>query len=101
MPHGVGEGDSGGKTNPIVTWPVEPEEVRHIGQAVAVVVGESRLAARDALDLIQGDFETLPAVVDFRAAVKDGAPLGYYQVPDNVVFNWTQRTGGVDPALAE
>ncbi len=101
MPHGVGEGDSGEKTNPIVTWPVEPEEVRHVGQAVAVVVGESRLAARDALDLIQVDYEMLPAVVDFREAVKDGAPLVYDQVPNNVVFTWTQRTGDVDQALAE
>jgi len=73
MPHGVGEGDSGGKTNPIVTWPVEPEEVRHVGQAVAVVVGESRLAARDALDLIQVDYEPLPPIVDPEQALEPPA----------------------------
>src|SRR5258708_38406965 len=98
MPHGVGEGDSGGKTNPIVTWPVEPEEVRHVGQAVAVVVGESRLAARDALDVIEVDYETLPAVGDFREGVQDGAPLGYEPRAHHLALTRTKRTRDVDPA---
>src|SRR6266851_3834592 len=49
--------------------------VRFVGEAVAVVVGESDEAARDGADNVVVDYEALPHVVDLEQAAKDGAPL--------------------------
>ena len=43
--------------------------VRHVGQAIAVVVATDRYIARDALDLIEVDYEPLPVVTDMEAAI--------------------------------
>src|SRR5579875_388523 len=101
MPLAGGEGGAGSEQGRIVVWPVEPEEVRHVGQAVAVVVAEDPYIARDALDLINVDYEPLPVVADYREAVKDGAPRVYDWIPNNIAFTWTRQAGDVDRALAE
>src|SRR6476620_10962308 len=52
MPHGGGEGGGGPKGMVgIETWPLATDVVRHVGQALAVVVATDRYIARDALDL--------------------------------------------------
>src|SRR6266536_1442964 len=51
------------------------DKVRFQGQEVAFVVAEDRYAARDALELIEVDYEELPAVVDARRALDEGAPV--------------------------
>ena len=43
---------------------LEPEIVRHVGQAVAVVVADTQAQARDAADAVVVDYEELPAVID-------------------------------------
>src|SRR3954470_16799814 len=55
--------------------PVAVEEVRFAGEAVAAVVARDRYAAVDALDAIDVDYETLPAVTDMEEALKEGAAL--------------------------
>ena len=56
-------------------WPpLAPETVRFVGQAVAVVVAETKNQARDAAEAVEVDYEELPAVADIRAAIKPGAP---------------------------
>ena len=50
------------------------DKVRYVGDRVAFVVAETREQARDAAEMIDVDYETLPAVVDLDDAVKDGAP---------------------------
>lgn len=78
--------DSGLKT------PAHPalavDTVRYVGDGVALVVAEDRYTARDALDLIEVDYEVLPAVVDQTAAVAEGAPLVHADVPRNIAFHW-------------
>ncbi|MFN8516692.1 MAG: xanthine dehydrogenase family protein molybdopterin-binding subunit [Thermomicrobiales bacterium] len=102
MPHGGGEGAGGQKGQvAIQTWPIEPERVRHVGQAVAVVVAETRYIARDALDLIEVDYEPLPAVTNMEAALEPGAPQLYDDVPGNLVFQWNHIGGEPDKAFAE
>ncbi len=102
MPFGGGEGGGGlGGMQPVVTYPLATERVRHVGQALAVVVAESPYVARDALDLIQVDYEPLDAVVDLVQAVQPGAPQVYDHVPNNVAFTWTHRNGDPDKAFAE
>ena len=51
--------------------PLSADTVRHTGEAVAVVVAESRYAAEDALDLIEVDYEPLPAVTGVAEALSD------------------------------
>ena len=51
------------------------DKVRFQGQEVAFVVADDRYAARDALELIDVEYEPLPAVVDPRAALEDDAPV--------------------------
>jgi carbon-monoxide dehydrogenase large subunit len=102
MPHGGGEGAGGQKGQVgIQTWPIATDRVRHVGQAVAVVVAESRYIARDALDLIAVDYEPLPAVTDMEAALEPGAPQIYDEVPGNLVFTWSHIGGEPDQAFAD
>jgi aerobic carbon-monoxide dehydrogenase large subunit len=58
--------------------------VRYVGDPVAVVVAETRDAARAAADLVFADLEELPAVVDAVAAAQPGAPVLWPAAPDNV-----------------
>jgi carbon-monoxide dehydrogenase large subunit len=51
------------------------EKVRHVGEAVAVVVAESRYQAQDAAELVAVDIEPLAAVVDSEAALAPGAQI--------------------------
>ena len=64
------------------------DTVRHVGEAVAVVVAEDRYTARDALDLVAVDYDPLDAVVDPRAATEAGAPQLFEEAPGNVAFDW-------------
>jgi carbon-monoxide dehydrogenase large subunit len=64
------------------------DKVRHVGDPVAVVIAESRKAARDAAEMIAVDYEDLPSVATMRDAVKPGAPLLYDDVPGNICFDW-------------
>jgi len=71
-------------------WPaMAPETVRFAGQAVAVVIAESRNQARDAADAVVVTYEELPAVPDIRAAIKPGAPQLHPEAPGNVVYDWS------------
>jgi carbon-monoxide dehydrogenase large subunit len=76
-------------------------KVRYTGDAVAVVVAEERYLARDALDLIEVDFEPLPVVVDAEKAIQPGAPQLHDEVPNNTTFVWKVGGGDVDKAFRE
>jgi carbon-monoxide dehydrogenase large subunit len=75
------------KTTP--HWALAIDTVRYVGDGVAMVVAESREAARDALDLIAVEYEPLPAVVGQVEAMAEGAPRVHEDVPGNVAFHWT------------
>ncbi len=71
-------------------WPaMAPETVRFVGQAVAVIIAETRNQARDAAEAVAVTYEELPAVVDMREAVARGAPQLHPEAPGNVIFDWT------------
>ena len=57
-----------------VQLPIATERVRHIGEIVAIVIAETREAAADAAERVVVDYETLPTVIDARAALEDGSP---------------------------
>ena len=67
------------------------DKVRFQGQEVAFVVAEDRYSARDALELIDVEYEPLPAVVDARHALDPGAPVIRDDLPGaagNHIFDW-------------
>jgi len=63
--------------------------VRHVGEAVAMVIGETAEAARSAADHVEADYEVLPAVADVELAVLPDAPTVYDHGPGNVCFEWS------------
>jgi aerobic carbon-monoxide dehydrogenase large subunit len=74
------------------------DEVHFAGDAVAIVVAETRAAAFDAADLVVVDYEDRPSVTEAAEAVRAGAPAVWPdEVPDNVSFLFEQG----DRAAAE
>ena len=69
-----------------------PTMVRHMGQPVALVVAEKLYQARDAAEAIEVEYDTLPDVVDARAAMEPGAPQLFDHIPRNIVFDWDNDT---------
>jgi carbon-monoxide dehydrogenase large subunit len=66
--------------------PLAVDCVRYVGEAVAVVVADTLLAARDAAEQVTVDYEILPAVTDALAAMQQGAPPIWSAAPDNVAL---------------
>lgn len=63
-------------------------KVRHVGDPVALVVGETREQAKEAADLIDVTYEELPAVVDMKQAVGDGTVLVHDEAANNLCYDW-------------
>jgi carbon-monoxide dehydrogenase large subunit len=81
--------------------PLSQGRVRYVGERVAVVVAASEAAARDAAELVQVDYQALPAVVRAEDAVKPGAPLVHDDIPGNVSVTVSMgNAGAVEPAFA-
>lgn len=76
------------------------DEVSYVGQPVAMVVAESRYLAEDAVELIEVDYEPLPAVVDVDAALAPDAPLVLLGEDDNIGVHVRHGKGDADAAIA-
>src|SRR3981189_3586035 len=71
-------------------WPaMAPETVRFVGQAVAVVIAETKNQHRDAAEAVVINYQELPAAADIRAAIKPGAPQLHPEAAGNVIYDWT------------
>ena len=79
------------------------DKARYVGDAVAVVIAETREQAKDAAQMVLVDYEELPVTVDAAEAVKPGAPLVHDIAPSNICFDWElgNPKEEVDQALAE
>jgi aerobic carbon-monoxide dehydrogenase large subunit len=64
------------------------ETVRHVGEAVAIVVAETLTAAQDGAEAVVVDYEERTPVVDLREAVRDGAPQVWPEAPGNIAVDW-------------
>lgn len=62
--------------------------VRHVGDPVAFVVGETPQAARDGAEAIEVEYEVLPAATDLATATEAGQPQVWDGAPGNVAFRW-------------
>jgi aerobic carbon-monoxide dehydrogenase large subunit len=61
-------------------------KVRHVGEAVALVVAPTETGARDAAEAVQVDYEPLSSVIEIADAEKPGAPLVWDEIPCNRLF---------------
>ena len=77
------------------------DRVRFVGECVALVVAESQARAHDAIALVDVDYETLPAVVDEEAAIRDGAPQLHDNVPNNITTVYKVGGGDYEKAARE
>lgn len=64
------------------------DKVRYMGDGVAVVIADTKAAARDAAEQVVVDYEELPAVVDAAEALREGAPLVHDDAPGNLCYVW-------------
>lgn len=106
--------DIQGKMNPIPTawivpgsdlkttpyFPLARDKARYVGDPVAVVVARSPYIAKDAAELIDVDYDMLPAVVSSEEAVKEGAPQLYDGIDRNVAMDWN-FSGGDESVFEE
>ena len=75
------------------------DKVRHVGDQVALVIAETYLQAKDAAELIEVDYEILPAVAD-TATAAGHATLVHDDVPGNVCYDWSHGdAAAVDAAF--
>jgi aerobic carbon-monoxide dehydrogenase large subunit len=71
----------------------------YLGEPIAVVIAEDRYVARDALDLIEADYEALPVVTDPEKALSADSPAIHSEWPDNLAFSWKQEQGDLSEAF--
>ncbi|WP_406567122.1 xanthine dehydrogenase family protein molybdopterin-binding subunit [Actinoallomurus rhizosphaericola] len=81
--------------------PIAVDEVRYVGEPVAVVVARDRYAAVDALEAVDVDYEPLPAVVDMERAVEEGADLVHADKGTNKSYTWVFEAGELDAAFRD
>src|SRR5690242_19129346 len=65
-------------------FPIAEKEVCYQGEIVAAVLAESRAQAADAANMIQVDYDELPAVMDLEKALKEGSPKVHVDGPDSI-----------------
>ncbi|WP_108260721.1 xanthine dehydrogenase family protein molybdopterin-binding subunit [Mangrovicoccus ximenensis] len=77
------------------------ETVRYVGDAVAVVIAETRQGARNAAEMVDVAYDELPAVARGDKALEPGAPTLHDCAPDNMIFDWEiGDEAATDAALA-
>ncbi|MDU9003468.1 xanthine dehydrogenase family protein molybdopterin-binding subunit [Sedimentitalea todarodis] len=77
-------------------------KVRHVGDPIAAVVADTYEQARDAAEAIELDIEDLPAVVDMKAALADGATKVHDDLTSNLCYDWgfvEENREAVDAAI--
>jgi carbon-monoxide dehydrogenase large subunit len=76
------------------------DKVRHVGEAVAVIVADNRYAAEDAAELVELDLDPLPPVLDPEAALRAGGPIVHDKFGTNLIGAFTIAKGDADGVLA-
>ena len=82
-------------------YPIAIDRARYVGEPVAVVVADSRYLAEDACDLIDVEYEVLPAVADIASATAANAILLHEKAGSNIINRRSFRYGNPDKAFAE
>jgi carbon-monoxide dehydrogenase large subunit len=84
--------------------PQEPllahDKARHVGEALAIIVAETRNQAEDAAELVSLDFEELPPVVDAEAALRPDSAIIHDRFKTNLIGEFTVGRGDAAAAMA-
>jgi aerobic carbon-monoxide dehydrogenase large subunit len=80
--------------------PMALDAAHYVGELVAVVVATNRYIAEDALELIDVDYQELPAISSTAAALAPGAPLAHEGARDNIAVHAVQQAGDPEAAFA-
>ncbi|MGH2890679.1 MAG: xanthine dehydrogenase family protein molybdopterin-binding subunit, partial [Solirubrobacteraceae bacterium] len=81
-------------------WPLARGTVNHVGDGVAIVLGDDRYAVADAAGDVVVEYEPLPAIVDPEAAIA-GPPFVHETLGTNKVHEWSLAGGDVEAGFAE
>ena len=76
------------------------DKVRHVGEAIAIIVAESRDLAEDAAELVRWDLEELPAVVDPEAALRPNSPIVHDRYQTNLIGEFSVGRGDAAAEMA-
>src|SRR6266566_389095 len=100
---GAGEGGSSDASANVGRkhYPLSVDRVRHVGEAVAVVIATSEEVAVDAAADVVVDWEPLPAVADLFGAMAKGAPQLHDDAPGNIEHQTTIKSGDPDAVFAK
>ena len=86
-------------TNPMTAYCLSPDVVKHVGEAVAMVVATDRYVAEDACERIKVDYEQLPVVVGLEKS-RAAEVLVHAKAPGNVAAHMVQEVGDTASAVA-
>jgi aerobic carbon-monoxide dehydrogenase large subunit len=76
--------------------PLATDKARYQGDGVAVVLAETRAQAKDAAELVEVEYDPLPAVIDPEEALADGAPILHEELGTNHCYTWKLEGGDVE-----
>ena len=82
-------------------WPLARGKVCHVGDPVAVVLGEDKYAVVDAAEEVMVEYDPLPVVTDPEKALEDGAPIIHEDFGTNESFQWSLGGGDLEAGFAE
>lgn len=82
-------------------WPVAKDKACFAGDAVAVVVAESRAQASDAVEAVEVDYDPLDVIVDMEQALDESAPVVHEDLGTNRSYTWALASEGVDEVFSD
>lgn len=92
--------------SPLIKQPILPhalakDEVNFAGQAVVLIIAESRSIAEDAAMRVVVDYEALPAIIDCAKALNPDAPKAHSRASNNLIAELRNAFGDIDAAFAD
>src|SRR3954471_22248532 len=82
-------------------WAIAKDEVHHVGDPVALVIGTDRYGVVDAAERVLVEYEPLPVVVDIEQALEDGADLVHQDLGTNKCHEWSLGGGDLEAGFAQ
>jgi carbon-monoxide dehydrogenase large subunit len=82
-------------------WVLAKDEVKHVGDPVALVVGDDRYGVADAVEDVVVEYDPLPVVTDPEKALESDSPLVHEQFGTNKVCEWSLGGGDLEAGFAE
>jgi carbon-monoxide dehydrogenase large subunit len=81
-------------------WVLAKTEVKHVGDPVALVIGDDRYTVVDAAEDVIVEYDPLPVVTDPEAALASDSPLVHEQFGTNNACEWSLGGGDLDAGFA-